>query len=165
MSVISQTTYLFSASLRSNMLLSSPEAGDNEIYNALDLAGLTNWVKEAPLGLDEWIGEQGKKMSAGECQRLAIARAFLQDTPILLLDEPTAHLDPITERGILRTIHKIAKGRSLLWVTHRMAGLEIMDEIMVMDRGSIVENGGHYDLLKKRGFYAKMWEIQNKNIL
>jgi ATP-binding cassette subfamily C protein CydC len=100
-------------------------------------------------------------LSGGERQRLAIARAMLQDAPILLLDEPTANLDTLTELAILRSMRALMEGRSTLLVTHRLVEMDWMDEILVLQAGSIVERGTHTELLAQDGFYRRMWELQN----
>jgi ATP-binding cassette subfamily C protein CydC len=93
---------------------------------------------------------------------LAIARALLKDSPILILDEPTANLDPVTEKRVLDTLFDLMHGRTALLVTHRLVGLESMDEILVLDHGQVVERGVHAQLLKQGGLYRRMWELQNR---
>ncbi len=114
-----------------------------------------------PQGYDTWTGEQGVRLSAGERQRLAIARALLKDAPLLVLDEATANLDALTERKVLESIYRWSAGRSLLTITHRLAGMEWMDEILVLDKGQVVERGTHAGLLAAGGMYSRMWELQN----
>ncbi|MRR32479.1 ATP-binding cassette domain-containing protein, partial [bacterium] len=116
-------------------------------------------------GYETIIGERGLRLSGGERQRLAIARAFLKESPILLLDEPTANLDPLTERAVLDTLFSLGRGRSLLLITHRLVGLEAMDEILVLDRGRIVERGSHAGLLARNGLYRRMWDLQNRMLV
>lgn len=165
MSVISESTYLFSGTVKRNLLLAKEDATDEDLQIAVKKVGLNDWLVKTSQGIDTWIGEHGEHMSGGERQRLAIARALLRNSPILLLDEPTTHLDAISERQILQTIFQVAKGRSLLLVTHRMTDLEQMDEIVVLKGGVVIERGSHNVLLTKNGMYARMWKIQNLNIL
>jgi ATP-binding cassette subfamily C protein CydC len=115
-----------------------------------------------PQDYDTFIGEQGLRLSGGERQRLAIARVLLKDAPILLFDEPTANLDPLTEKQVLDTLFETIKGKTCLLITHRLVGLENMDQILVMNQGRIVERGTHRDLLTKAGLYRRLWDLQNQ---
>ena len=164
-SVIPQTGYLFNAPLRQNLLLACPGAADAAMVRALERAGLGDWLALLPEGLDTWLGDRGARVSGGERQRLAAARTLLQDAPLLLLDEPTANLDAVTEQRLLATLLAAAEGRSLLWVTHRLVGLEAMDWILVLDGGRVVERGTHAELLAADGLYARMWRLQNRVLL
>jgi thiol reductant ABC exporter CydC subunit len=163
--VVSQRTYLFGGTLRDNLVLARPDASDEQMWQALRQAGLQLWVKGLPSQLDTWIGERGLQISAGERQRLAVARCILQDAPILLLDEPTANLDAHTEERLLASLNALMKDRSVLWITHRLIGMEAVDEIIVLDGGCIVQRGRHKDLLQQPGLYQRMWTLQNRIIL
>ncbi len=163
-SVVSQNTYLFNASLRKNLLLARPSASDEEIARAVEQAQLRAFVASLPQGLATFVGECGLQLSGGERQRLAIARALLKDAPIFIFDEPTANLDTVTERQIIETLHGLMKGHTVLWITHRMVGMERMDEVLVMDQGRILQRGVHTDLVKSEGLYRQMWKIQNQAI-
>lgn len=162
--VISQSAYLFDASLRQNLLLAQPKASEFDLLTALQSAQLDGWVKSLPNGLDTWIGEHGMRISGGERQRLAIARALLMDAPIYLLDEPAANLDPITEAQLWETLKPLLANRTLLLITHRLINLEQMDEIIVLDRGQIVERGCHSDLMTAGGLYRTLLELQRHTI-
>jgi ATP-binding cassette subfamily C protein CydC len=125
-------------------------------------AQIDKLIASLPKGYDTYIGEHGLRLSVGERQRLAIARALLKDAPILILDEPTANLDPITEKQVLDTLFGIMKNKTTLLITHRLVGLENMDEIIVMDHGKMVEHGKHADLLESKRMYRHLWDLQNR---
>jgi len=159
--VVAQDTYIFNETLRANLLLAKPGASQAEIETALAQAQLSEFVRQLPQGLKTWVGEQGVKLSGGERQRLAIARALLKNAPILMLDEATANLDPITERALLDALDALTRGRTTLQITHRLLSMERMDEILVLDRGRIVERGTHDRLLAMNGLYRQLFDVQN----
>lgn len=159
--VVSQTTYIFNASVRQNLRLADPEAEDNALLHAIQKAGLEDWLRALPDGLDTWVGEHGLRLSGGERQRLAIARALLRDTPFVILDEPTANLDAVTEAGLVDRLHTLLNHKSVLWITHRLVGIDHMDEIVVLDKGKIVERGSHATLINTGGLYTRLWQYQN----
>ncbi len=162
MAVVTQHTHLFNATIRDNLLLARPEACEDEVVQAARQAQIHDWIASLPDGYDTWIGEQGLRLSAGQRQRLAIARALLQDAPILILDEPTANLDALTEREVLVTLQGLMAGRTSLLITHRLLGLEAAGEILVLHAGRIVERGRHHELMQMGGLYRQMWELQNQ---
>ncbi len=137
-SVVSQHTHLFNATIRENLRLAHPQAREEDLWEALRQAQIADFVQSLPQGLDTWVGELGLLLSGGERQRLAIARALLKDAPILLLDEPTANLDAATERAFWRDLAPLLAQRSVLLITHRAAGLELMDEIITLRKGRLV---------------------------
>jgi len=159
--VVEQDTCLFNDTLRGNLLLARPDAGEGELERVLEQAQLTSLVRQLPQGLKTWVGEQGLRLSGGERQRVAIARALLKDAPLLILDEPTANLDPLTERAVLDALDVLMQGRSVLLITHRLIAMERMDEILVLDRGRVRERGTHEQLLARGGLYRQMVDLQN----
>ncbi len=162
--VVSQHTHLFGATVRENLLLSRPGATEVEMIGAAQQARVHEFIRSLPQGYDTWIGEQGWQLSGGERQRLAIARAILKDAPILILDEPTANLDAVTEREVMDTLLSLSPGRTTLLITHRLVGLEQADEILVLRGGRVVERGSHHDLVQMQGFYQRMWDLQNQRL-
>jgi ATP-binding cassette subfamily C protein CydC len=160
--VLSQRPHLFNATVRENLLLARPEASEAEMIQAAQQAQIHDFVASLPEGYDTWIGEQGLRQSGGERQRLAIARAILKDAPILILDEPTANLDAVTGREVMATLQNLMAKRTALIITHRLVGLEAVDEILVLRAGRFVERGRHHDLVRVDGLYRRMWELQNQ---
>jgi ATP-binding cassette subfamily C protein CydC len=127
--VLSQRSQLFAATIKDNLLIAKPRATQNEINAAINFAGLTQFIGRLPDGLNTWVGESGAKISGGEARRITLARLHLKNPPILLLDEPTEGLDADTERDILTTLASFAKGKTLVMVTHRTVGLELVDAV------------------------------------
>jgi ATP-binding cassette subfamily C protein CydC len=162
LSVISQHTGLFRDSLRNNIALGKPEAEDSDILAAAEKARLGSWIASLPEGLHTQVGERGTQISAGERQRIAIARALLKDAPIFILDEPTANLDPVTEKEILNTVFDALSGKTTLLITHRLVGLDRADQILVLNQGRIIEHGVEQELLGQDSYYRKMWTQQNR---
>ena len=137
LAVVEQTTYLFSATLRDNLLIARPDATDDELLVALRTAHLSDLLERLPEGLDTRVGEHGMSLSGGEAQRVAIARAFLKKADILILDEPTAHVDLDSERAILEAIADIAHDRTTLTISHRQATIAHADRRVELAEGRI----------------------------
>ena len=127
---------------------------------ASELAHCDSFIQKIPNGYEAKVGERGTKLSGGEKQRIAIARAILANNPILILDEATSSLDSLTERYIQDSLDSLMKDRTTLVIAHRLSTLSRMDRILVFDNGKIVEEGKHSELLSKNGLYAKMWNMQ-----
>lgn len=153
---------IFQTTLRQNLLLANPGALDADLLRVLDCVQLGEWVQTLPDGLDTWLGASGLTISGGQLQRIQLARGLLMDAPIYLLDEPTTHLDVETENRLISLFRSIFQNRSLVWVTHRLVGLDWLDEILVLDNGRVVERGNQHTLLESRGRFYQLWEIQNR---
>jgi ABC-type transport system involved in cytochrome bd biosynthesis fused ATPase/permease subunit len=132
-----QEAHLFATTIRQNLLLARPGASDAELDDALARARLADWVVALPEGLDTVVGEEGSRLSGGQRQRLVLARALLADAPVLVLDEPTAHLDAVTAEALMEDVLAAAGDRAVLLVTHRREGLELMDEVVELADGRI----------------------------
>jgi ATP-binding cassette subfamily C protein CydC len=161
-SVVPQSTHVFNDTLRNNLLLADPEASEVALERALERARIFGFVERLPGGLDTYVREQGVRLSAGERQRLTVARALLRDAPLLVLDEPTANLDTVTERELLASVWEAARDRAVLLITHRLVEMEEMDEILVMNAGRVVERGTHEELTRSGGLYHRMLETQRE---
>jgi len=139
--VVSQNTYLFNTTVRENILLGRQNASEAEMIEAARQAQIHDFITTLPDGYDTWVGEQGLRLSGGERQRIAIARALLKDAPVLVLDEATTGLDSVTERDVITALYRLMEGRTVLMITHRLTGLQAMDEILVLHEGKLAERG------------------------
>lgn len=163
--VLEQRTHLFNTTIRENIWIGRRDADEADVIEAAQRAQIHDFIAALPDGYATLVGENGVKLSAGERQRVALARVLLKDAPILVLDEPTANLDTLTERAILETIFASSAGKTLILLTHRLVLLERMDTIIVMREGRIVEQGSHADLLARGGHYQRMIEAQRRTSL
>jgi len=157
---VPQLPYLFNTTVAQNIALSRPEAPAAEIEAAARLAHADEFIHGLPQGYETIIGERGARLSGGQAQRLALARAFFKDAPLLILDEATANLDPATERNIQQAIELLSRGRTALLIAHRLHTVKTADQIFVMDRGQIVERGTHAELLQQRGLYYRQFNSE-----
>lgn len=153
-SVVSQRVDILNGTLRDNLLIARPEATDEHLANILKDVGLEKLLENN--ALNSWLGDGGRQLSGGEKRRIGIARAILHDAPILLLDEPTEGLDKQTEQSIMTMFEKHFEGKTVIFITHRLIGLESMDSIVLIEQGEIVENGSHEKLLNKEGRYFQL---------
>jgi thiol reductant ABC exporter CydC subunit len=151
-----QDPHIFDATIRENLLLARPGASDEQLAAAAASARLLPWIQSLPLGWDTPAGPHGQAMSGGERQRLALARALLADPAVLILDEPTAHLDPDNRRALAADLLDATRGRATLLITHDLDGLDQVDEIIVLDHGKVAERGTHHQLNSAGGPYQEM---------
>ncbi|MEE9266934.1 MAG: ABC transporter ATP-binding protein [Gammaproteobacteria bacterium] len=154
--LVTQDTYLFNETLRANILLARPDAGEEEIREAVERAALAEFVDALPEGLETCVGERGVRLSGGQRQRVAIARAFLKDAPILILDEATSHLDAVNEQAVRHALEELMADRTTVVIAHRLSSIRNADQIVVLDAGHVVESGRHDELLLRRGLYSQL---------
>ena len=162
MAVVFQENMLFNMSIRENIRLGKEGASDAEVVAAARRAEIHRYIMSLPQKYDTAVGERGDTLSGGQRQRIAIARAIIRNPSVLLLDEATSALDQTTEAAINRTLLKIAKGRTMIWSTHRLTSVVDMDEIVVVSAGRVIERGSHAELLAGNGAYRKLWDDQNR---
>ena len=158
--MVTQETYLFNDTIRNNLLYAKPDATEEDIYAAAKAANIHDFIMGLPEGYDTVAGERGYRLSGGEKQRIAIARVILKDPRILVLDEATSHLDSESEALIQEALSRVMVNRTSLVIAHRLSTIRAADEILVMDRGEIVERGTHDDLLAQDGLYAELHDTQ-----
>jgi len=163
--LIPQDPLLFHRTLEENIQYGNIQASQEEIIQAAKLAHCDEFIRKCPNGYASLVGERGTKLSGGERQRIAIARAMLASSPILILDEATSSLDSITEKFIQESLERLMQNRTTLVIAHRLSTLAKMDRILVFDQGKIVEEGTHNELMTKAGHYARMWEMQSGGFL
>ncbi len=162
---VPQDPAMFHRSLRDNIAFARPDVTDAEIYRAAEAAHVAEFVASLPDGYDTMVGERGVKLSGGQRQRVALARAILRDAPILLLDEATSALDSESEILVQEALWRLMEGRTALVVAHRLSTVAGMDRLIVLDRGRIIEQGTHHELLASQGAYAKLWQHQSGGFL
>jgi ABC-type multidrug transport system fused ATPase/permease subunit len=163
-SVVTQEPLLFSASVRKNLLYARPDASDEMLWQALDLANLRSFVEGLPEGLDTVIGERGVKVSGGQRQRVALARAFLKESKIVILDEATSAVDSESENLIHEAMERLMEGRTVFLIAHRLRSAITADLIVVLEQGRVVETGTHAELIRRNGAYARLFNEQVRGL-
>lgn len=153
-------TWLFFGTVRDNLRYSNPNATDEEVMHAADVAQAGDFIRSLPDGLDSYVAQGGTNFSGGQKQLLTIARVFLCDPPILILDEATSSVDTRTEVEIGKAMKKLMKGRTSFVIAHRLSTIWDADMILFMEKGNIIEQGNHKELLAKQGAYAKLYYSQ-----
>lgn len=156
---VSHQSYLFKGTVRENLLMGKPDASDQELWEILKRVNLAGFLKSGG-GLDTLLTEKASNLSGGQCQRLALARALLHDSPVYIFDEATSNIDVESENDIMREIHTLAKRKTVILISHRLANVTVSDNIYVMDAGNVAESGSHKELLAGGGIYAKLWDAQ-----
>ena len=156
---VSHQSYLFKGTVRDNLLMGKPSASDDELWAVLERVNLAGFLK-AEQGLDTHLLEKASNLSGGQCQRLALARALLHDSPVYIFDEATSNIDVESENDIMAEIHRLAKTKTVILISHRLANVVRADNIYVLDGGNIAEHGSHAELLKSDGLYERLWNAQ-----
>jgi len=160
MAFVLQDTVLFRGTVRDNIAYGRPDATEDEIIEAARLASAHEFIARMPLGYDTLLGDRGLTLSGGERQRIGIARAIIRNSPILILDEPTAALDTESEKVVIEAIERLMKGRTVITIAHRLSTIRDADKIIVLDRGVVAEQGTHEELLARGGLYAQLHRTQ-----
>lgn len=158
---ISHASYIFKGNVRDNLLLANPKCDEQTLWKVLERVNLASFLKEED-GLDTMLNEKDSNLSGGQCQRLALARALLHDSRVYIFDEATSNIDVESENDIMKEIHNLAKTKTVILISHRLANVEKADNIYVLDNGSVVECGKHVELIKKNGVYKVLWTSQQE---
>ena len=156
---ISNNSYLFTGTVRDNLLMGNENASDEDMWRVLQKVNLSEFLKNEK-GLDTQLLDKASNLSGGQCQRLALARALLFDSPAIIFDEATSNIDVESEDKIMELVRDIAKTKTVILISHRLANVVDTDNIYVIDNGNVVENGKHNELVSKNGVYAKLWNAQ-----
>lgn len=156
---VNNKSYLFKGTVRENLLMANPDCSDEVLWQVLERVNLAAFLK-GENGLDTALSEKGSNFSGGQCQRLALARALLHDSAVYIFDEATSNIDAESENDIMREIHSLAKTKTVILISHRLANVVNSDRIYVMEKGAVAETGSHGELLKKDGVYKRLWEAQ-----
>ena len=158
---VSHQSYLFKGTVRENLLMAQPSAGEDALWQVLERVKLADFL-QSENGLDTQLAEKASNLSGGQCQRLALARALLHDSPVYIFDEATSNIDVESENDIMAEIHRLAKHKTVILISHRLANVADADNIYVLDKGDVAESGTHADLLVRKGVYAALWNAQQE---
>ncbi len=159
-SYVQQKAWLFSGTIAENLRYGDPQASDDQLKHALAIAQADDFVRSLPKGMDSFVAQGGTNFSGGQKQRLSIARVFLCDPPILILDEATSSVDTRTETEITKAMQQLMKGRTSFVIAHRLSTIRDADIILFMEHGNIIEQGNHQEMLEKKGAYAALYYSQ-----
>ena len=161
--IVPQDTVLFNDSILENIRYGKPSSSDEDVFKAIEMAHLSKLIADLPEKEHTVVGERGLKLSGGEKQRVAIARTILKNPAILIFDEATSSLDSHSEQAILSAINEVSRNRTSIVIAHRLSTIIDADNIIVMSNGKVIEQGDHYRLLEKNGYYARMWQLQQQD--
>jgi ATP-binding cassette subfamily B protein len=162
--VVLQEDFLFNGSVLENITLGNPNVTAEQVIEAARMAVAHDFICDLPHGYETSVGERGTALSGGQRQRITLARMFLSDAPVLILDEATSHLDAETEQQVLENLKQVSKGRTLFLIAHRFAPLKRADLILTMEKGVIVERGTHDSLLQEKGLYYSLYQRQQMSV-
>jgi ABC-type transport system involved in cytochrome bd biosynthesis fused ATPase/permease subunit len=158
---VSHQSYLFKGTVRDNLLMANPNATDDVLWATLEQVNLADFLRREG-GLDTALNEKASNLSGGQCQRLALARALLHDSPVYIFDEATSNIDVESETDIMAQIHKLAHSKTVILISHRLANVVGADNIYVLEKGIIAESGTHNELLERNTTYAQLWNAQQE---
>jgi ATP-binding cassette subfamily B protein len=155
--MVPQEGFLFSGTIRENILFGRPDASAEEVEDACRALGIDTFIRSLPEGYETYVSFRGSRLSAGQKQLISIARAFLADPPVLILDEATSSLDPATEGAVEQALMRLLRGRTSVVIAHRLSTAEHADRVLVVDHGRIVEDGSHFELVRRGGYYSALY--------
>ncbi|MDQ0230070.1 thiol reductant ABC exporter subunit CydC [Metabacillus malikii] len=164
-SVLNQKPYLFATSIENNIRLGNEHASKEEIIEVMQQVGLADYIESLPKRLETQMEETGQRFSGGERQRIALARILLKDTPIVILDEPTIGLDPLTEATLLNTIFTALKNKTVIWITHHLVAMDRMDQVIFLDNGLVTMKGSHHELIKTNKRYRQLFQMDRGGLV